>query len=74
MLQLYCLYFLDKQKGTMRGSIEDFGQWHTHKVNIAHRGTQGVPTINEREVWWCSIGMNVGGEEYVKGLHGKNTS
>jgi len=47
--------------------MEDFGEWHTLKVNIAHRDTQGVPTINEREIYWCSIGMNVGGEEYGKG-------
>ena len=51
----------------MSGRIEDFSAWHTIKVNIAHRDNESVPTINEREVWWCSIGMNVGSEEYGKG-------
>ena len=53
----------------MRGSIEGFLDWHTLKASIAHRDVQGIPTINEREIYWCTIGMNIGSEEYGKGVY-----
>jgi len=42
---------------------KDFHGWHKLKQNLHDRQGTGVPTIKEREVWWCSIGVNVGDEE-----------
>jgi len=42
-----------------------FNQWHKVKKRI-NRSKQ-LPTFKEREIWWCSIGQNVGFEVYGKG-------
>ena len=42
---------------------KDFHGWHTLKQNLDNRQGASVPTIKEREIWWCSIGVNVGDEE-----------
>ena len=42
---------------------KDFQGWHTLKQNLDKRQSTSVPTIKEREIWWCSIGVNVGDEE-----------
>lgn len=44
---------------------KDFDTWNnikkeTHSKNIA-------PLFSEREVWWCSLGVNIGSEEDGKG-------
>ena len=46
--------------------IKDFDGWDTVKqdINTAER----LPSFKEREIWWCSIGVNVGHE-----IDGKNS-
>lgn len=41
--------------------IKDFIGWHNIKSLI--HNTRSRPTFNEREIWWCSIGVHVGAEE-----------
>ncbi len=39
---------------------KDFVGWHNVKVTLdSHKGA----TFKERDVWWCSVGINVGHEE-----------
>ena len=40
---------------------KDFQKWHNLKSKI-HHGI-AMPDFRERDVWWCSIGANVGVEE-----------
>lgn len=42
----------------------DFRQWHTVKQRLD--SSQNPPTFNEREIWWCSVGLNVGYEIFGK--------
>jgi mRNA interferase MazF len=44
---------------------KDFAAWHKLKLKLEAR--TDLPTFNEREIWWCSIGMNLGYEVYGKG-------
>lgn len=39
---------------------KDFSNWHRLKATI--HSTHSAPTFKQREVWWCSIGVNVGHE------------
>jgi mRNA-degrading endonuclease toxin of MazEF toxin-antitoxin module len=39
---------------------KDFDRWNRHKKNI-HNGTDR-PFYHAREIWWCSVGVNVGNE------------
>ena len=40
--------------------IKDYENWHKYKSHLDSR--DNPPSINEREVWWCSIGSNIGSE------------
>jgi len=40
---------------------KDFQGWHGLKSSIDDR--RFIPFFREREIWWCSIGANVGVEE-----------
>lgn len=44
---------------------KDFATWHGVKQHIDTETK--VPFFTEREIWWCSIGLNVGYEIYGKG-------
>lgn len=44
---------------------KDFAQWHAVKRRINSRLT--VLPYKEREIWWCSVGVNVGREADGKG-------
>lgn len=44
---------------------KDFARWSTKKETIDANSVRAKP--REREIWWCSIGMNVGSEENGKG-------
>lgn len=46
-------------------STKDFTGWHTLKQSTHNDAPR--PTFKEREVWWCSIGVNVGHE--IDGKH-----
>ncbi|MFA7308472.1 MAG: hypothetical protein WC045_00185 [Patescibacteria group bacterium] len=39
---------------------EEFSKWNNLKIPIAER--KKFPQFSEREIWWCSIGKNVGHE------------
>ena len=44
---------------------KDFPGWHRHKERL--HAQHHTPTFQEREIWWCSVGVNVGHE-----MDGKN--
>jgi len=45
-----------------RNVKKDFDRWNTQKktMGIASHGVM----FHEREIWWCSIGVNVGSEQH----------
>jgi mRNA interferase MazF len=45
--------------------MKNFDDWNKVKQNLDK--IENVRTFKEREVWWCSIGVNVGSEIYGKG-------
>lgn len=45
---------------------ENYQQWHKEKAAIEHCDAARV-FFHEREVWWCSLGSNVGFEQDGKG-------
>ena len=40
--------------------IKDFQGWHQVKQDVDK--ADHIPTFNEREIWWCRIGINIGHE------------
>lgn len=46
---------------------KDFKSWLKIKINIENK--KNFPFFHEREIWWCSLGSNIGIEE-----DGKNDS
>lgn len=44
---------------------KDFEKWHDEKNKLHEKESRVY--FHEREVWWCSIGANVGFEEDGKG-------
>ena len=44
---------------------KNFDHWNKVKKQID--SDQKPPFFNEREIWWCSIGINVGFEVFGKG-------
>jgi mRNA interferase MazF len=45
---------------------KDYFRWHSKKTEIEHCGDERL-FFHEREVWWCSLGSNVGFEQDGKG-------
>lgn len=47
---------------------KDFNSWSQLKQKIDSQ--EKFPYFEEREIWWCSIGLNIGHEEniYLAGL------
>ena len=47
---------------------KDFDKWNIHKTDINNKNKNKL--YHKRQIWWCSLGMNVGfeqdgtGEEY----------
>ncbi|MFZ1812167.1 MAG: type II toxin-antitoxin system PemK/MazF family toxin [Candidatus Saccharimonadales bacterium] len=41
--------------------VRDYQKWHELKQRLEHTEFQG--NFSEREVWWCSLGANIGFEE-----------
>ena len=39
-----------------------FDQWNEEKKNLEAVGHDSLP-FHEREIWWCSIGINLGDEQ-----------
>lgn len=46
--------------------LERFSLWCRQKVEM-HVSKKDPPLFKQGEVWWCSIGMNVGEELFGKG-------
>ena len=44
---------------------KDFESWHEVKAELQLR--KNIPTFRNREIWWCSLGVNIGDEEDGKG-------
>jgi len=40
---------------------KDFDGWNEQKKNLEKRQTS--PFCHERELWWCTLGMNIGFEQ-----------
>ncbi len=47
-------------------SKKDYTNWHKKKTEIEHTSDVRI-FFHEREVWWCSMGSNVGFEQDGKG-------
>lgn len=45
---------------------KDFQKWHQRKTVIENKAESRV-FFHEREIWWCSIGLNVGFEQDGRG-------
>ena len=45
---------------------KDFDKWNDNKKLIHHEGESKL--YHDREVWWCSLGVNVGYEQDGTGL------
>ena len=45
---------------------KDFDQWNKLKKKLDTK--KDLPLFREREVWWCSLGHNVGFEQDGKGV------
>ena len=49
---------------------KDYSKWHTQKTTINH--DKDRPHFHEREIWFCSLGANIGfeqdgrGDEYLR--------
>ena len=41
--------------------MKNFDEWNELKKKIESKEKQ-IPIFREREVWWCSIGLNIGSE------------
>lgn len=46
---------------------KNFYRWSREKIRIENN-KEILPIFHEQEIWWCSIGINIGDEE-----DGKNT-
>jgi mRNA interferase MazF len=40
---------------------KDYSGWHAQKATINDK--DGTALFHEREIWWCSLGLNVGTEQ-----------
>ncbi len=47
------------------GESKDFDRWNQLKQRLNAIGKP--PFFNEREIWWCSVGVNIGYDVYGKG-------
>ena len=39
-----------------------FPEWNTEKQSLEY-STRNIPRVHEREIWWCSVGINIGDEQ-----------
>ncbi|MBK7881821.1 MAG: type II toxin-antitoxin system PemK/MazF family toxin [Saprospiraceae bacterium] len=42
--------------------MKDFDSWNREKKNLENIG-HATLSFHEREIWWCSIGLNLGDEQ-----------
>lgn len=46
--------------------MKDFDTWNDFKKSLDN-DNKDLPLFKERDVWWCSIGLNIGHEQDGKG-------
>ncbi len=46
---------------------KNFDNWNKKKKVINETEFESAPFYSEREVWWCSLGLNIGYEQDGKG-------
>jgi mRNA interferase MazF len=51
---------------TQKTDYKDFSEWNAVKTNL-HNSAMKTPNYKEGDIWWCSVGANVGFEEDGKG-------
>ena len=44
--------------------LKNFDEWNGQKKKVHNRDEQII--FHEREIWWCSLGVNVGVETKVQ--------
>lgn len=42
---------------------KDFDKWNTKKKTIDQKEISDLVFYHEREIWWCSLGLNIGNEQ-----------
>ena len=42
--------------------MKDFDSWNKEKKGLENVG-HDILSFHEREIWWCSIGINLGDEQ-----------
>lgn len=42
--------------------MKNFNKWNQEKIKIENVGCNILP-FHEREIWWCSVGLNIGDEQ-----------
>lgn len=50
-----------------RNRFKLIDEWNNFKKEIAFITMKELIGLKNREIWWCSVGMNVGQETYGKG-------
>lgn len=50
----------------VKEDVKDFEGWSSVKTRI--HSEEKIPTFREREIWWCSTGVNVGVEQDGKNI------
>lgn len=45
---------------------KNFNDWNNFKIKLDSLDDSKIPFFNEGEVWWASVGLNVGYEVYGK--------
>lgn len=53
-------YIFHRFLGKLIGMVKDFSKWH--KVKSVIESDKQPSPFREREIWWCSIGLNIGVE------------
>jgi len=53
--------FCDKLKRLFGGMKKEFDKWNTVKKAVNEKA--GNVLFHDREIWWCSLGVNVGSEQ-----------
>ena len=51
----------------MEDFIEKFNNWNVKKQEIHFSERTNDVYFKERQIWWCSVGQNIGSESYGKG-------
>ncbi len=48
---------------------KDFSSWNKHKVLLDNTLDSDIVYFRKKEIWWCSLGVNIGHEQDGKNEH-----